>query len=355
MKNARRRWLWFISSAIVLGLILYNLSRGGEWRNFRWDRVWLSLVRARPGDLLAAVAITYMSYILRAYRWGFFLNPFKKASFRVLFVGQVLGFSSIYLLGRAGEIVRPAYIAKKENIPPSVMAAVWLLERIYDTLFIAAIFSAAVFWGPLKSPARQAAGYSGLRGVGMGVLFASVAIIIFLVLLRLRTESLKAKLGRLFGLLSAGRRHRLEGFLTTFAEGLGVIRSWNDLLASIASTMLLWIINITFFWLVLHSMPGAAGQLSWMAAAMVLVSAILGMLVQLPGIGGGFQVVVIKGLTDLFRVHPEDATGASLLLWTMLIMPCVTLGLVLVVLEGLTFRKLEKIAKEGRTVLEHKL
>ena len=129
MKPIVRRWFWVGVSAVVVALVIYHVSQGSEWRSFSWSRLWASITSANPAYLLAAVVVTYSSYVVRAYRWGFFLEPIKKASLRVLFTGQILGFAAIYLLGRPGEIVRPGYIAQRENVSYTSMAAVWLLDN----------------------------------------------------------------------------------------------------------------------------------------------------------------------------------------------------------------------------------
>jgi uncharacterized protein (TIRG00374 family) len=346
MKKSVRRWLW---------LVVYHLSRGGEWRDFRWDRLWNSISSANPAYLLAAVLVTYSSYLVRAYRWGYFLDPIKKASMRVLFAGQVIGFAAIYLVGRPGEIVRPGYIAKREEVSYTSMAAVWLLERVYDTVCIALLFSAALFFAPLHTASGGGSSLAGAHRAGLLVLVATVVFVVFLVVFRLRSESMALRTPRVLRFLSQRQQHHFERFLRSFADGLGVIRNWRDLWASVASTALLWGVNVTFFWLVFRSMGGDVGRLAWMAAALILFSAILGMIVQIPGIGGGFQLVVIKVMTSFLGITLEDATGASILLWVMLAFPCVLLGLVLLVHEGLSVRKLEKIAEEEEAQIENGL
>ena len=69
MSKSLRRWLWLGICAIVLILAFYNLSRGSEWQHFSWKAVWLSLENASPLYLLMAVLATYMTYVVRAYRW----------------------------------------------------------------------------------------------------------------------------------------------------------------------------------------------------------------------------------------------------------------------------------------------
>jgi len=51
-------------------------------------------------------------------------------------------------------------------------------------------------------------------------------------------------------------------------------------------------------------------------------------------------------LTEIFNVPAEPATGASILLWIIMSVPCLALGLVLLIQEGLSIRKLEAITEE---------
>lgn len=353
MKSSRRRWFWLGVSAVVLGLIIYNLSRSAEWRAFRWDRFWSSLAQARLGFLLAALATTYTSYLVRAYRWKFFLDPIKKASIWVLFVGQILGFSSIYLIGRLGEFVRPAYIARKEGVSISSMVAILVLERVYDTVFLVFLFAGALYLAP-RDPAATRAGTILVRldEAGLVMFLATALMVVALVWFRLRAEAATPWLLGLFGFLRRGARQHLEHFLRSFADGLKVIQNWKGLLASIVSTVILWVLNASVFWLVFQGLGGELAHLTWLATTLVLFFAVIGLAVQFPGIGGGYQVGVILALTELFSVGVEAATGAAILVWIMISVPCLLLGAVLLVHEGLTFRKLEAMAEEERAAVE---
>jgi glycosyltransferase 2 family protein len=358
MKKGARQWLWIGLSAAVLALIAFHVSRSAEWRHFRWDRFWATLTDANPLYLLGAVVTTYTSYLVRAYRWGFFLEPIKKAPMRILFTGQIVGFSAIYLLGRPGEIVRPGYIANRTGVSYTSMAAVWLLERVFDTTAISLLFSASLYFVPLSASsgeggpsANPTSGLSGAHLASLIILLLTALFVLFLVYFRLHADRGQLRTPRLLRFLSPLRQQQFEGLLRSFADGLGVIRNFKDLLASLASTALLWAINVTFFWLVFRSVGGDVGKISWMSSALVLFFGALGLLVQIPGIGGGLQVVVIKAMTAFMGIGLEDATGAAILLWVVLMVPCLALGIVMLVHEGLTFKKLEKIAEEERAHL----
>src|SRR3989475_2586388 len=72
-----------------------------------------------------------------------------------------------------------------------------------------------------------------------------------------------------------------------------------------------------------------------------------GAVVQIPGIGGGVQVVTILVLTELFQVPFEIATSLALLLWLIMFVVIVPLGIFLAVREGLDWAKLRSMAREA--------
>jgi hypothetical protein len=353
MKKGRRRWLWVGIGAALIVFIFYNLSRSAEWSNFRWAGVWAILKGAR-WDLLVLVVIgVFFTHFVRALRWRFFLSPIKKASLWVLFVGQVLGFSSIYLIGRPGEFVRPAYIAKKENVSMSANLAVWLMERIFDTVFLVLLFAAGLYFEPVTpETARGSSILVALHRGGDVMLVFALFLVAGLLLFWLRSEQLTHWTMRLFRFLPTKALRVFRRFLRSFAEGLSVIRNWKDLLGSVGLTAVVWGLNTSVFWLVFHSLRGEAAKVSWLASAVTLFCAALGLAVQIPGIGGGYQVGVILALNELFNVPAEAATSAGILVWIVMVVPCLAAGMVLLVHEGLSLRKLEALAEEERELVE---
>jgi uncharacterized protein (TIRG00374 family) len=347
MTKGARRWLALGATAVVLGLIIYKFTRSPEWRAFDWSRLWSLLFHADAGYLAAAVAITSATYLLRALRWKYFLDPIKSASLWLLFVAQVLGFSSIYLVGRPGEVVRPALIARSEGVSFGSQLAILLLERIYDVVTMVILVALAFDFQPPHVTSYRAA--ATLRRIHEGVdsiLVLTALLVAGLVLFRLYTETLTAFVRQVFSFLPPKLQSALEGFLRSLAAGLDSIRNWRDLLLTLVCTVLLWILNVTVLWMVFRGLGGETAELSWWAAVQSLFFAAVGLMVQLPGVGGGYQVGVIQALRQLFHVRPEAATSAGILTWIIVLAPCLALGLVALLWEGFTFRKLGDIARE---------
>ena len=351
MKKAWGRWVWLAVGVVIIALVFYNLSRNPEWRNFRWDSLWRSILGASPGYLLLAIVGVYLSFFMRAVRWEFFMRPIKSASLWVLFVGQILGFSSIFLVGRPGELVRPAYIAKKENVPMSAMIAIWLLERVLDIIAMVVLFAAAIYFEPVNPDSARGVSVLHTMHSWGHVLFGLTGLLILgLVLFRLKAASMTAGTLKLFSFLPERPLRSLADFLHSFSEGLSVIRDWKGLAGSISTTAVLWAINTTMFWLTFRSVRHHMGHLPWLAAGLTLFCAALGLMVQLPGVGGGYQVGIILSLTEIFNIKAEAAAGASILVWIIQLVPTLALGLFLLIHEGLSIRKLEAITEEEKAV-----
>ena len=347
MRKRRRQWLGTAVIAVVLAFLFWRTSQSPDWKQFSWPEVWSLLIHASRFWLAAAVVFTYTSYLIRAYRWKFFLDPFKPSSLSVLFTGQILGFSAVYLIGRPGELVRPAYIARWENVPFASQIAILVLERLYDLVAVALLFGLALYFEPAHS-----------KGAGVGqtlhrmhqgavaVLLGTLAMVALLAVYRFRAEAIIRWAAKKLHFLPAKLRRILSNVARSFAEGLDVIRNWKDLTASLVCTALLWAVNISVFWFVFHSLGGALADLSWWVAAICAFCAGVGLVIQLPGVGGGFQLAMLFALKQLFQIPAGSATSAALLLWLAIMMPCVLLAGVLLIYGGLSFKKLKAMAEE---------
>lgn len=345
MKRERRRWLGWAVGAAILALILLHVSRSPQWREFNWSRLWFLLIHANAGLLILAIGIGYASYFARAYRWKYFVDPLKKCSFLALFNAQVIGFSSIYLIGRAGEIVRPAYVAKAEKLSFSSQIAVWVIERIYDCVALAILLGLALYFHPLHASTRHPTLLHDLRRGAALILALSAAAIAGLAVFRFRSKQAVEAAGRVFQFAPQRIRARIRNLLDSFASGLGVIQNADDFYATVAWTVLLWSINVTVLWLVIRGAGGPLAAFSWWGAALTAFLCALGLAIQLPGIGGGYQVAILLSLKDLFHIPAEEAAGAAILSWVAVMGPCLILGLILVAAGGLSFRKLQVMAE----------
>src|SRR5438552_8515474 len=98
-----RKSLFFLCLAAITAYLIYELRSWG----FNWSLFMLSLWNVQPGWLLASIAATLLTYVVRAFRWQVLVNPIKRVAMGPLISTNLLGFSAIYLFGRVGEVVHP--------------------------------------------------------------------------------------------------------------------------------------------------------------------------------------------------------------------------------------------------------
>ena len=128
-----------LRTAIValLGIILLALFL----RNANLREVWAEVTRARMGVLLLSVVLTAMTYVFRAMRWQYLLSPIGRVSLANALRMTIIGFAaSAVLPARAGEVLRPWLLARKEGLSATAAFATIILERVLDTVMVLLLF-----------------------------------------------------------------------------------------------------------------------------------------------------------------------------------------------------------------------
>jgi uncharacterized protein (TIRG00374 family) len=299
--------------------------------------------------LLLSILAIYGCYAIRSLRWKVFQQNLGPSHFATIYRLTLAGFSAVFLLGRAGEPVRPLLLARKEKLPVSGMFGIYVLERLFDlasAAVIAAIglllFRASAHSGGTASKLEVAARTTGLL-FSAGV----VGAVAFLVYLRLHGTALLER--RLQEWVKArGWRASVAGVLLGFAHGVQAIRTWKDLTLSIVYSVAHWLLVLLVYLWVSHSFGGTLGRLSMGDAMLVMAFTLLGSAVQLPGVGGGSQVASFLAYTAIFGVEGEPAAAASIVMWLITFAACSLAGVPLLIHEGFSLGKLREMAEREK-------
>ena len=155
----------------------------------RLGRSVASIGRADWRLIAAGVVLIWLTYLIRAYRWRAFLGPLAPgASLREIFAATTVGFSAIFLVGRAGEFVRPAYLPLRDrNVRPGAAFVTTAVERVYDTVAVIALFAATLL--VFRAPGAEAASFGRVREAGLVLLLGALAGVGALVYLRRHTAA----------------------------------------------------------------------------------------------------------------------------------------------------------------------
>ncbi|MEJ5368892.1 MAG: lysylphosphatidylglycerol synthase transmembrane domain-containing protein [Bryobacteraceae bacterium] len=299
------------------------------------------------GWLAAAWAVGMLSYAGRTIRWMVMLRPLAPAArHRDVLSATLIGFTAIYLFGRAGELVRPWLIARSTGASlPSQFAAL-LLERVYDTLLILAFFGYAlastIQLHPTAGPQLR---WLAARG-GWIIGITGSLCLAALVLLQHWAPRFEHRIIDALGFLRAHHHEKAAALVRSALEGLRVTASVSSVARLLFWSIVEWGVIYASFRVMFNAFPETAGLAASQVVAYIGFVAI-GSVIQIPGIGGGFQVASVLVTTELFHVPLETAASLALLNWLLAAASAVPFGVLLALRAGLRWRQLSHLESEA--------
>jgi uncharacterized protein (TIRG00374 family) len=352
MRASSRKLLLVVLGLAVLGFIIYRSSGFINLADFSGAKLLQVSRHANPYYLLLSLVAIYACYALRALRWQVFQRNLGPSSFWTIYKLTLAGFSAIFLLGRAGEPIRPLFMARKEKLPVSAMFGLYVLERLFDTASTALIagLGLVLFESRTQQSGSQGAGSSSALATAArttgSLLFVGVLVAIaVLVYLRLHGTALLER--RLQGWRSAGGwKSRVAGIILGFARGVQTIRTWRELALAVLYSALHWVgVALIFVW-ISRSLGGRLATIGLGDALLVLAFTMVGSAVQLPGVGGGSQLACFLAYTTIFGVEKEPAAAAAILVWLITFAGCSFAGVPLLIHEGMSLGELRRMAED---------
>jgi hypothetical protein len=292
---------------------------------------------------------------LRAVRWKRFSRYLHRATISKIYTSTVIGFSAIFLLGRAGEPVRPLLIARKEDTSVSSEFGIYVLERMFDMASTVVLASVALLALPrLASDGGANPLLVAARTTGIVLLAGLVLGVAFLVYFRLHGAArLERRVDAWRAHAATGWRQRIAGLIGGFSQGLQAIRTINDFLFAAAISAVHWMLIAGVYFVVARSFGGRLAELSLVDALLVLVFTMAGSAIQLPGVGGGSQVASFLAYTVILGVDKEPAAAASIMLWLVTFAGPMVLGLPLLIREGWSMGDLRRMARAEKEAEAH--
>jgi glycosyltransferase 2 family protein len=333
--------LLVLCAAAIAFLAVRWKEAGFEWRVF-----FQTFQHVDWGWIVAGAGFALLTYLGRALRWRILIRGEKSdASLWRLAKCTAIGFTAIVLFGRPGEVVRPYLISLQEKVSFSSQVAAWLTERIYDLLAALLLFglalshvqSSGVSVGPKLEWVLRTGGYAAgvAAAVSLGVLVAFA---------RYGQVMERHLLGGL-RFLPDGVLAKIKNITSAFRRGMAVTGKAGVVYLLVLYSLLQWALILACYYCVFRGYP-ATMALSLTDVAIFVGFAIFGAAIQIPGVGGGLQVVSVIILTELFKLRLEEASGIAILLWAVTFVVIVPLGLVLALTEGLNWRNLRSIEEE---------
>lgn len=349
-----RKHLKFIVLCLVAVVLLVWLARGLDWTKVR-----AALGQANKGLILLAALVVWATYLMRALRWRELLAPLTapaKAKLSALFAATTVGYAALFIIGRAGEIVRPAFLPLRDSrVKPSASLVTIAVERLYDMTAVVLLFAINLLMFDQMAAQRnlsvqQIAEFAGIRKAGMLLVVAVVVGIFCLVLFRKFSQPVIAwahrvneRLPRVLQKIGSVALHLLE----QLAEALGVLTSARELATTVGWTIILWGAITLATRLVLAAFGGDFG---WRESIFVLGFSMIGSLVPTPGGAAGTFHAATAWALQFLGTEKELSFAIAIILHLVFFGPAVVFGAYYFFRSDISFARLRQVVASERTL-----
>ncbi|PYS74779.1 MAG: hypothetical protein DMF69_00840 [Acidobacteria bacterium] len=332
-----RKYLEFAALCLLAAALLWWFGR-----KLDWAQVSHAVRNSNPYLLILATAIISVAYVIRALRWGALLRPLGPARIADLFAATAIGFSAVFLIGRAGEVVRPVVLPMRDpRVRPSASFVTIMIERIYDMMAVILLFAINLLW--FKPPASLLADFAKIRALGVGLLLLAIFGIVMLIWFRRRSQTVVDAFTKLFDRWQFIPRRITKLIISTLeqlARALRVLVNFAELAETIGWTVALWL-GISCANLLVIRAFGLHFGLS--ETIFVLGFSLVGSLVPTPGgAAGAFHAATAAALIFL-GVDPDTAAAISIFIHVIDFGPAAIFGFFYLIKGDLNFSKLRAL------------
>jgi uncharacterized protein (TIRG00374 family) len=326
-----RRVLQIVSVTLLtilfLGLFLWNSNLRDVWRILKsTSAAWFAL----------ALLTNFSALIFRTIRWRVLLDVDRPPPFFPTFFANTTGYMlSTVLPIRAGDVARPALLARRTSIPFPVALGTVLTERIVDlvAIIVLFVFYCARHWNDFHD--GRAVVHDGT--IGASVIFAAMVLFTTsMFLFREPVRRLHAWMGRI---VPARFRDSWMKFYDSFARSLDIARHPAALLKVLLATAAIWFCLTAQFWLVLVA---AHRPLPFDTSFFISGVTTIGLAIPTPGGVGGFHKICQYVLTTFYRFDIDSSVAVAVLFHLVGTAPVVLTGILLFFREGLNWKQLSE-------------
>ena len=312
---------------LLLAIFLWNSNLRDVWRILKsTSMAWFGL----------GLFVNFVALIFRTIRWRVLLDIDRPPPFYPTFFANTTGYMlSTVLPIRAGDVARPALLARRTDVRFAVALGTVLTERIVDLIAIIAlyVFYCVRHWNDFTE--GRAVVQDGAVGAS-AVLVAMVFLIAGVFFFRDHVRRLHAWLG---GIIPRRFREPWMNFFDSFSRSLDIARHPLPLLKVLLCTAAIWFCLTAQFWLVLIA---AHRPLDFDTSFFICGVTTIGLAIPTPGGVGGFHKICQYVLTTFYKFDIDSSVAVTVLLHIVGTLPVVLTGLALFFREGLNWKQLKE-------------
>ena len=331
----------------ILSLLVGALFVYWFVHKLNWSEVWTEVRKANWAQLGLALSLLIGTYFVRILRWRTLLEPMARPSLGALFQATMLGFTALFLVGRAAEmIVRPAALSVRERVHPSASYATVMIERVFDMVMVVVFFAVnLIFFEYIARDADAMRLFGWIKVTGALLLLVAAAGIYGLSAFRRRRAGALAYLERKLHRLPRQVEAALMSLLRHISEGLAVLHNARGLTITVSYTVLLWLMVAVAHLLVVRAFGIPYADIPFTGAVFVMGLSMLGSVVPTPGgATGPFHKATAAALAFL-GVEQNKAASIAIILHFVIFAPAVVFGMYYLAKEGLSLARLRSLGQ----------
>ncbi len=329
---------------ILTAVLLYFFGRTVNWKD----------VPAQIADIsvplfLLAVPLFLLHFVTRAARWHILVAREKiDVRFRNLVAANIVGFTVTFIFpGRLGELVKPLYLARKEDLRPGFAVGTVVVERLFDITTMCFLLGLFLISRPLFAaswPIGEEAGrrLTVLGFLGIGIAAAVLVVILLLYFFRERTLRVVAFILKP---LPEKARSVVLRLLGEFIDGLRFFRNWSQLALYAVLSLVVWLGITLFYWVFFAAYHIHVPY--FLVIPYVFLTAV-GASIPTPGMVGGFHYFSKLGMVLLLGLDPGRAAGVTLVFHAVQLAVTCALGYAILAREGLTLLQLKRMGESEK-------
>ncbi len=307
----------------ISGIFIYFAMKNVHFNQFMQYVHQLNLFFIIPALLPGLLA-----YLVRAWRWNYFLSSIGRFRVSGLLSATMIGFMANNILpARVGELIRALVLSKKESINFISVLSSLIAERIMDgfTISIIALFS--IFTIPLNEKIKFA-------GVVFFLIFLTLLIVMFIFV---NSGSINKKLPKILP-------ERISEYLTKIISGLEGLNRFQNSGITFMSAFVIWFLSSLYFYFM-----GLAMEipLPFSASFAIFISVALGVIIpSSPGFIGVYHFFCQKAV-EMYGIDASRAFAYAVVTHFVQFIAVTILGFLFLFYENLSLLALSKEEKLG--------
>lgn len=291
------------------------------FKNVDFTEFWHKAQLVNYWWVLASICLSYLSYVLRSYRWNLLLKPlgYTHLTTNRTNVAVLIGYLANLAFPRLGEVTRCGILKRNENVAMASSFGSVITERIIDviTLLFLILFTLLIeydtlitFFSDTFSGIKNIEGLAWKAGIILVVALILAGVLVFVAI-------------RMGGRFKALARQLLEGMLS--------LRKVQNFPAFIISTLLLWVVYYYMSYIIVFALPETS-VLTWQAGVMLLVTSGIALAIPVQG-GFGTYHTMVSGMLLFYGIDKTTGVFFATLLHTSQVIAIAVFGGVAVVVS----------------------